>query len=259
MAGLPWIPLHTSFPASRKAVALGIVLGNPLAWAYAVRTWTWFAEHAPSGSVEGPDAVAVIEHAAGWTGTQGELVAALCLPHIRLLDEKPKGFAVHDWHEHCGAHVEKRERERTRLKTYRNRTRTERVPNAVATTYVHGEREREKEKEREKQINSQPAIPINDGNERLPSWLAGIKKTLEQELNQPLGVGKNAHDTVRAFKARRAHLSAEGNPDPDSTLVGDCLAIAGRSRTGPPASLSFFVGWFDRVTPQTHVATGGTP
>ena len=139
MAGLPWIPLDVAFPTSRKAVALGIALREPLAWAYVVRIWTWCAQHAADGRVEGPDAVAVLEHAAGWATRPGELVAAMSLPHIRLLDETSGGFAIHDWDEHCGAHVEKRERERKRITAYRNRTRTARVQNK----YVRGERERE--------------------------------------------------------------------------------------------------------------------
>lgn len=147
MAGLPWIPLSVDFPDSRKAVALGVALQNPMAWAYIVRLWTWAAKNAQDGRIEGPDSVAVIEHAAGWNGSPGSLVEAASLPHIALLDVIDRGFAVHDWADHCGAHVEKREKDRARMRRSRkaNRSRTVREPSA----HVPGEREREIEKERE--------------------------------------------------------------------------------------------------------------
>lgn len=149
MAGLPWIPLAVDFPDSRKAVALGVALQNPLAWAYVVRLWTWCAKNAQDGRVEGPDAVTVVEHAAGWNGSPGALVEAASLPHIALLDATEKGFSVHDWSDHCGAHVEKREKDRLRMRRARkkNRSRTLREPSA----HVPGERERERETEKKLQ------------------------------------------------------------------------------------------------------------
>lgn len=171
MAGLPWIPLDVAFPTSRKAVALGIALQEPLSWAYVVRLWTWCATHAADGRIEGPDAVAVLEHAAGWTSRPGELARAMSLPHIRLLDETSSGFAVHDWDDHCGAHVEKRHKERARLKSYRDRTRTERVRNP----YVRGERERESNTE--------------IGNERIPT------STVSSSVGRGTGRGKRQQKT----------------------------------------------------------------
>lgn len=120
-AGLPWIPLHVSFPTSRKSIALGVALRNPLAWAYVVRLWTWAATHAGDGLIEGPDAVAVIEHAAGWTDSPGSLVEAMSLAHIRLLDPTSAGFRIHDWDEHCAPHIQKRDKDKERMRNYRRK------------------------------------------------------------------------------------------------------------------------------------------
>lgn len=145
MGGLPWIPLDVAFPGSRKALALSIATQQPLAWAYVVRLWCWAAQHAADGRIEGPDAVSVIEHAAGWDKTPGALVGAMTAAHIRLLDETSAGFAIHDWSEHCGAHVEKRERDKTRMRRAReaNRSRTVHEPNA----HVRGESKSKSESE----------------------------------------------------------------------------------------------------------------
>lgn len=102
---LDWIPLDVSFPRGRKAVALGIATSTPLAWAYVVQLWAWAAENARNGEVTGPDSVAVLEHAAGWTGAPGVLVECMALPHIALLDPLSNGFKIHDWEKHTGKHI----------------------------------------------------------------------------------------------------------------------------------------------------------
>jgi hypothetical protein len=104
---------------------------------------------------------------------------------------------------------------------------------------------------------SQP-IPINVGMAVVPDWLAGVQEALSQALNTPVGVGKDPGVVVEAFTRRRAYLAASGYDDPDSTLVGDCLGAASRSKpdAGKPSSLAFFVGWLNRATPK-NFATGG--
>ena len=155
-AGLPWIPLDVDFPGSRKAIALGVALQNPLAWAYVVRTWTWAARNAPDGVVEGPDAVAVLELAAGWTGERGAFVAACALPHIRLLDETQRGFVIHDWADHCGPHIEKREKDRERMARLRlTRKQNANGSRTVRVTFGDGPGERDKEREKEDHASSQ--------------------------------------------------------------------------------------------------------
>jgi hypothetical protein len=109
-------------------------------------------------------------------------------------------------------------------------------------------------------ISSQP-IPINVGMAVIPDWLAGVQEELGQALNTSLGVGKDPAVVVEAFSRRRAYLAAEGYPDPDSTLVGDCLGATARSKpgAGKPSSLAFFVGWLNRATPKHFAVGGGTP
>jgi hypothetical protein len=139
MAGLPWIQLASDWKGNKKAIRLRVFLQDEWAWAYVVSLWCWTAQHAGDGKLEGAGTIEVIADAAGWKGDPKHFVD--CLVRAELLDETSAGYEVHDWAEHAGAHIEKREKERARLRTYRNRTRTERVPNA----YVHGERDRERD------------------------------------------------------------------------------------------------------------------
>jgi hypothetical protein len=120
MPGLPWTRLYVTFPTGPKAVALGVALQDPWAWKYAVRLWCYSSQQQQDGHFQGPAAVATIETAAGWTGSPGELVTALSLPHIQLLDETDRGFYVHDWHHHGGAHIEKLKKDRKRKKESRS-------------------------------------------------------------------------------------------------------------------------------------------
>jgi hypothetical protein len=246
MSGLPWIPLAVDFPDSRKSVALGVALQQDQAWAYIVKLWTWFAKNAPEGRIDGPDAVAVIEHAAGWKGSAGELVGAAVLPHIQLLDDTGKGFAIHDWADHCGAHVEKREADRLRMRRLRkkNRSRTSREPSA----HVPGETDRDKETDMERE-----ASPTDNR----PSGGAGGGRLVGQEINpllhklrhelattfgkpKPLGIGKDHGDVERCFS--RWFLGVGY----DETLA-ECRALAKSKRT-EPSHLSWFVGWLDSVS-----------
>ena len=160
-ASLHWIPLDVEFPTSGKAIALGVALGNPSAWCHVVRLWCWCARNAPDGAVSGPAAVAVMEHAAGWTGPAGAFVEACALRHIRLLDETTDGYAVHDWADHCGAHVEKRRRDSSRMKDYRKRVR-ERYANGTRTDRERyreeEEGEGEEQRSRSSNCNSSPSF-----------------------------------------------------------------------------------------------------
>ena len=90
----------------------------------------------------------------------------------------------------------------------------------------------------------------------MPGWLAGVQEALSVELGQPIHIGKDPEATVEAFEQRRAFHEACGVADPDAEVVGDCLAIAKRSRAGVPGTLSFFTGWFDRATPKTTKGRG---
>lgn len=152
MAGLPWIPLDVGFPTGEHAVALRVALQEEFAWARVVRVWAWVAVHRADGRIEGPAAVAMIESAAGWTGSPGAFVEALCLPHVGLLDQTDRGFYVHNWHLHCGAHIEKREKDRARHRKgdSENPPRKLRGNSKEEPRNPRGESAQEREREREK-------------------------------------------------------------------------------------------------------------
>lgn len=102
---------------------------------------------------------------------------------------------------------------------------------------------------------SQPASPPNPqpsgGLASVPGWLAGVQEVLSHEFGKPVSVGKDPAAVVEAFENRLRHLrEVEGHPEPEQAIVGDCLEVARRSKAGTPSTLSFFVGWFNRVTPQ---------
>lgn len=120
MSSLPWTRLYVDFPTGGKAIALGIAMQDPWAWKYVIRLWCYAARHQQDGHFQGPAAVAMIESGAGWSGDAGVLVRSLSLPHIRLLDETDRGFYVHDWHHHGGAHIEKLKKDRRRKKERRS-------------------------------------------------------------------------------------------------------------------------------------------
>lgn len=120
--GLPYVPLYVVFPRGKEAIALRVALQRPLAWAYVAQMWCGVAQNAPSGVVEGPAAVAQLEEWAGWDGDPGQFVEALCLPHVGLLDHTDRGFRVHNWDLHCGAHIDRLERDRKRKADARAKT-----------------------------------------------------------------------------------------------------------------------------------------
>ena len=68
-------------------------------------------------------------------------------------------------------------------------------------------------------------------------------------FDRPLPVGRDPAAVIDSFTRRRDHLAASGYDAPEETIVGDCLQIAALSKTGPPGTLSFFVGWLNNATP----------
>ncbi len=100
-------------------------------------------------------------------------------------------------------------------------------------------------------------VPINGAPAAVPTWLAGVAERVGLELGRTMAIGKDGEAVVQAFTRYRESVVADGRfPDPDATIVTDCLEIAKRSRAGPPGTLSFFVGWLKRETPAKR-ANGG--
>lgn len=77
MAGLPWIKVYTDLPRDPRSLHLADLLSDARAWTYVLEMRLYFAEHAPTGTVSGPGAVATVERSAGWTGERGALIEAM--------------------------------------------------------------------------------------------------------------------------------------------------------------------------------------
>jgi hypothetical protein len=112
MAGLPWIELATDLPRHRKAVALGLKIGDPRAWAYPAALWMWCAESLPEGRIDGEDGGAILEHAMGWAGEPGKLLQA-CV-ETGFIDRDGTEYVVHGWLERAAAHIAKRRKDAER-------------------------------------------------------------------------------------------------------------------------------------------------
>lgn len=157
MAGLDWIPFDTRFPTGPHAIALGVALQDPRAWSHVAQLWAWAALNQADGRFEGPAASATIEVAAGWTGASGALVEAMCLPHIGLLDATERGFYIHNWHVHCGAHIQKRERDRARKRKTSGVKSPRKLRGVSMEDSRNSAQEKEKEKEKDQQQQQPPA------------------------------------------------------------------------------------------------------
>lgn len=159
MAGLPWIPLEVGFPTGPHAIALSVALGKPRAWSYAAQLWCWAADHQADGRFEGPAAVATVEAAAGWDGDPGKLVEVMALSHIGLLDVTERGFYIHNWHLHCGAHIEKREKDRVRHRVGGSKEPPRKLHGATKEVRQNSAHEKEREREKEKDQKHAPGKP----------------------------------------------------------------------------------------------------
>lgn len=114
MAGLPWIKVYTDLPRDPRSLHLADLLSDARAWTYVLEMRLYFAEHAPTGTVSGPGAVATVERSAGWTGERGALIEALRDAGFVRAGPARDGegtevFSISDldWQKQQGAHVAK--------------------------------------------------------------------------------------------------------------------------------------------------------
>lgn len=238
---LDWIPLDVSFPRGRKAVALGIATGTPLAWAYVVQLWTWASENARDGIVTGPDAVGVLEHGAGWNGTSGLLVECMALPHINLLDHLSAGYRIHDWDLHTGRHIRtaqaNAERNAEKQKRYRERNRV--LPG-------NGEGKKGKGKGKKKitpvPIASQPEVGLAGESIQLRALRKKLTEELALEELIAVGPAKEEQELAAFFDRQLQMVGVD-------QVVSECMGFARKKREpNPPASLKWFHGWFKRLS-----------
>jgi hypothetical protein len=254
VSGLPWIPLDVGFSTGEHAIALRVALQEEFAWARVVKLWSWVAVHRADGRVEGPAAVQIIESAAGWTGTPGAFVEVLCLPHINLLDHTSSGFYVHNWHLHCGAHIEKREKDRERHRVPKSSGGSKKPPRKLRGTSKEDYRslpgesaqETDKDKEREKDKDLPITSRSSDGENRLAGESTNLRK-FREDLSDALGLTgliaiAKPEEAQRVADYFEAQLQAVG----PEFLLRDCLKAADKAGT-TPGSLKWLRGWVEKL------------
>jgi hypothetical protein len=86
---------------------------------------------------------------------------------------------------------------------------------------------------------TQPASQSANGSE--DPWLAGFRGKLAERLHLPetVSIGKDRAAVLAFFQQQ---IAAVG----EDVLLNDCEAVARKSETGVPSSLSWFVGWLQR-------------
>jgi hypothetical protein len=162
-AGLDWLKVSVDLADHKKALHLAAILGEPLAFAYLIRLWSWCGKgNAMDGNVRGPSAdcpwTVLVESACGWQKDRGQLANALVSAGwLDLVDGGEGGVSVHDWDEHAGAFLEKaeKERERARKRRAQQRPRTVRGLSADCPRTVHAERERKRKSERKRETETE--------------------------------------------------------------------------------------------------------
>ena len=117
MAGLPWIELDTDMPDHQKSVRLGVMLGEPLAFAYIVRLLCYCGRVNVDGRFVGEEAAATIETVVGWKGKPGRFVSSAHA--VGYLDAVPGGYEVHGWAERAAPHIAKRAKDAERMRKRR--------------------------------------------------------------------------------------------------------------------------------------------
>jgi hypothetical protein len=242
MAGLSWFELDVDFHQHQKTVALQVELRNPTAEAYVSRIWAYCYHHAID-RFEGPAAVATLEHAANWRGKTGRLVSALLA--VRYLECDGETLVAHGVKERLGPHLRAKASAAERQRKHRERIASD---NAPVTRDVTGDETRtyalypDRDRDRDQLPAGRPA-------DELPEFRGRLARALG--LPKPVSVGKQPSDVIQFF---RQQLDAVG----EEALIADCCAAAKKSTTGTPSTLSWFVGWLERLPVPQEVAHADT-
>jgi hypothetical protein len=247
MAGLAWFELDIDFSDHPKTVALAVALRNPLAEAYVSRLWAYCYRHALD-RFTGLAAVATIEQATRWKGKTGHLVTALV--DAGFLDREGEDLVAHGVADRLAPHLAKRERDSVAARERRAKAAgpAARRPDVAPTSPRHRDDvewqpDRDQTETRPDQLPAvRPADDLGGFRDRLGSALG---------LPKPVVVGKKPAEVIAFFKAQ---LEAVG----EDALLHDCCEIAKRSTTGTPSTLSWFVGWLERLPVPQEVAHADT-
>ncbi len=125
---MSFVQVHQSLVTHRKTLRLARLLSMDR---YAtvgrlVALWAWSLDNALDG-VFGDDIDAeVVADVMGWEDKPAELLEALITAGFLDVDPRDQRLHIHDWHEHMGRLIEKREQDAERKRRQRERERDER-------------------------------------------------------------------------------------------------------------------------------------
>lgn len=119
---MAWIELHDTLPDHRKvlAVATALKLDKDLVIGKLVRLWTWALNNRENGHFSAQD-VNTIAEIMRYKGKPQRLIDALC--DAALLDYDGSSYVIHDWEEHVGMLLAKRETSRSQARDRKRRQR----------------------------------------------------------------------------------------------------------------------------------------
>ena len=113
-----WFRFDESAPRDPRVLELGVLLGDEdKALACLVRLWAWERSGAPTGTVKGERADAIVERAAGWRGEPSAFAAA-CVT-VRLLVRTRSGLRSPGFAQRSGVVHERSTRDAERMRAYR--------------------------------------------------------------------------------------------------------------------------------------------
>lgn len=115
---MAFIETHQSLRDHRKILTMATELDMPEAHVagHCVFLWLWSIDNAEDGIL--PASERMIERAAGWYGTPGQLVAAMV--NASMLDRMEDGsLRIHDWMDYAGRLIEKRHENAARMREAR--------------------------------------------------------------------------------------------------------------------------------------------
>lgn len=98
---MKWIKVQNDLSQHPKAIKLARALDIEVTQAVGITVvlWGWVQRNREDGELIGLDAddIAI---ASGWSGDPAILISAFL--SVRLIDETPEGFCIHDWEDHAG-------------------------------------------------------------------------------------------------------------------------------------------------------------
>jgi hypothetical protein len=132
---LMFLEVDEDFPTHPKSIRLGVLTGNPVAWAFIQKLWCFCCKHQKDGDLTAYEP-AEIEGFAGWTANDGVLYAAAV--KVGFIDEEEECDAggamlvarrVHNWMKRTGDAIVRMRTEAERKKSFREAKRAERAAN----------------------------------------------------------------------------------------------------------------------------------